>query len=91
MIIHKQLLLLSQPHPPLLLNKPEFPLPQKHSKRIIQIIEFPLPKLIPHPQLSLHPQFVAVKSLISDLLKFMFTIYGMTKANNGYKNVDFIA
>ena len=65
-IIQRQLLLLlSQPHPPLL-KKPELPLPQQLKRIIIQIIELQL-----HPP-SLHPQFVAVKSLISDLLKFMF-------------------
>ena len=83
--------MLSLPHPHPLLLKPELPLPQQHSNRIIQMIELPLLKPTPHPQLSLHPQFVALKSLISDLLKFMFTIYGMTKGNNGYKIVDFIA
>lgn len=60
-MIHRQLL---SPPQPLLLKKPELPLlPQQHNRRIIQIIEFP------HPHPSLHPQFVAVKSLISDLLK----------------------
>ena len=54
-------------------------------------LPLPNPNPFPHPQVSLHPQFVAVKSLISDLLKFMFTVYGMRKANNGYKNIDFIA
>lgn len=49
------------PHPLLLKNEP---LEQQDNKRIIQIIE-----LHPHP-LSLHPQFVAAKSLISDLQKF---------------------
>ena len=53
-------------------------------------LPLPNPNPFPHPQVSLHPQFVAVKSLISDLLKFMFTVYGMRKTNNGYKNVDFI-
>ena len=82
-MIHKQLL--SLPPQPQLLFEKELPLlPQQHNKRIIQIIEFP------HPHPSLHPQFVAVKSLISDLLKFMFTVYGMRKTNNGYKNIDFI-
>ena len=56
-MIHMQLLLLS--HPPLL-KKDEPPLLQQQLKsRIIQIIELQPP--------SLHPQFVAAKSLIGDL------------------------
>lgn len=89
-MIQRQLFPPSQPQP--LFEKEELPLPQQHNRRIIQIIElpFPKPKLLPHPQVSLHPQFVAVKSLISDLLEFLFTIYGMRMANKGYKNIDFM-
>jgi hypothetical protein len=61
--IKRQQLLLSPPHPLLLLKK--VPLPeQQESKRMIQIME-----LHPHP-LSLHPQLVAAKSLISDLQNY---------------------
>lgn len=57
-----------EPQPLLLLKKePLFP-PQQDSRRRIQIME-----LHPHP-LSLHPQFVAAKSLISDLQKLLFTV-----------------
>ncbi len=60
-----QQLSIPEPHPLLLLNKePLFP-QQQDNKRRIQIIE-----LLPHP-LSLHPQFVAAKSLIGDLLNYI--------------------
>ena len=68
-MIHRQLL---SPPQPLLLKKPEFPLPQQQLNRIIIQIMEPHPFPRPKPPPSLHPQFVAVKSLISDLLKFMF-------------------
>ena len=59
-MIRKQLSFPPQPEPP----KPEPPLPQQqHNKRMIQIMELQL--------LSLHPQFVAAKSLISDLQIFI--------------------
>jgi hypothetical protein len=60
--ISRQQLLLSLPHPPLLFKKEPL-LEQQESKRMIQMME-----LHPHP-LSLHPQLVAAKSLISDLHK----------------------
>lgn len=63
MMIRQLLLLSEHPHPPLKF----IPLPPQQQKRrmIIQIIE-----LHPHPFISLHPQFVAAKSLIRDLQKF---------------------
>jgi hypothetical protein len=55
-----QQLELSPPQPPLLLNR-EVPLPQQQERsKMIQI------RLL-HPLSELHPQFVAAKSLISDL------------------------
>ncbi len=69
-MIQIQLLLLSQPQPSFLpkMLEPLFPQPHRLNKIIIQIIE-----LHPHPSL-LHPQFVAVKSLISDLLNIIYSI-----------------
>jgi hypothetical protein len=84
--ISRQQLLLSLPHPPLLLKKE--PLEQQESKRMIQMME-----LHPHP-LSLHPQLVAAKSLISDLHKNYLqyrlceNISGVT--NFTQKNIIFI-
>ena len=64
-IIQIQLLLFPQPpHPPPLPKKEELPPLQQHERsKIIQIIEL---QLFP----SLHPQFVAAKSLICDLQFF---------------------
>ena len=64
-IIQIQLLLLlpQPPQPPLLKKEEPPPLQQHESSKIIQIIEL---QLFP----SLHPQFVAAKSLICDLQFF---------------------
>jgi hypothetical protein len=48
------------------------PLQQQSSNRMIQIMEL-------HPP-SLHPQFVAAKSLIGDLQNLFFTVYCMKTA-----------
>ena len=45
---------------------------------MIQIIE-----LHPHPLSVEHPQFVAVKSLISDLQINLFTVYCMRRQQKG--------
>ncbi len=55
------------PHP--LLFPQKDPFPQQERRRMIQIIE-----LHPHPLSVEHPQFVAVKSLISDLQINIFTV-----------------
>lgn len=55
---------LLSPHPSLLLENSPPPLPQQLNRMMIQIMEL-------HPPPSLHPQFVAAKSLISDLLKIL--------------------
>lgn len=70
---------LSFPHPPPLpMKEPLPPLLQQHNNKMIQIIE-------PHP-LSLHPQFVAAKSLISDLqinvLQYSVCVEGGWVTNN---------
>ena len=49
---------------------------------MIQIIE-----LHPHPLSVEHPQFVAVKSLISDLQIIYFTLYVMPAITNGYRKM----
>ena len=76
---HPQLLPQLLPHPQL----PEFPPPQQHSRRRIQIqlpnplpLPHPHPLLAEHPQESLHPQFVAVKSLIFlSLHRFIYALF----------------
>lgn len=75
---HPQLLPQLLPHPP------EFP-PQQHSSRRIQIQlpnplplphPHPHPLLVEHPQESLHPQFVAVKSLMFlSLHRFIYALF----------------
>ena len=71
-MIIRQLQLSLPPHP-LLLNME--PLEQQDNKRMIQIME-----LHPH-SFSWHPQFVAAKSLISDLQKiFIYSIGYVTSS-----------
>lgn len=59
-------------------KKPLFPQPLPHppqNKRIrIRKRQLLFPPSLPHP----HPQFVAVKSLMLNLLKFLLTLNNMT-------------
>lgn len=76
---HPQLLLQPQPllRPP---NNPPLP-PQQDNSRMIQIQLFPHPHPLfwelTHPQESLQPQLVAVKSLILIASKGLFMLYSM--------------
>lgn len=75
-----QLLLHPQLSPP---PKMLLPFPQQENSKIKIIIQ---EQLFP-PSHALHPQFVAAKSLISDLQIIYFTLYVMPAITNGYRKM----